>query len=105
MIRVKGTVRQGRFQDLLVQGHAGQNEMGKDLVCAGVSCITIGTNNALDEMAPGTFCTQTREGYLRIQMMNDQNPEAQIILKTAWIQLETIAESYPEFIEIKKQEV
>lgn len=105
MIRVKGTVRQGRFQELLVQGHAGQNEIGKDLVCAGVSCIAIGTNNALDEMASGTFYTQTKEGYLRIQIMNDQNQEAQIILKTAWIQLEAIADSYPKFIEIKKQEV
>ncbi len=105
MIRIKLTERQGKVETLLAEGHAGYAEMGQDLVCAGVSCITIGTNNALDELAPGTFQTETREGYLKIRILNLDDPTAQLILRTAWIQLQTIAESYPEFIKLKKQEV
>lgn len=99
------TERQGKVETLLAEGHAGYAEMGQDLVCAGVSCITIGTNNALDELAPGTFQTETREGFLKIRILNPEDPKAQLILRTAWIQLQTIAESYPEFIKLKKQEV
>ncbi len=36
---------------------------------------------------------------------NLYDPTAQLVLRTAWIQLQTIAESYPEFIKLKKQEV
>ncbi len=105
MIAITLTERRGVIQSLLTEGHAGYAQAGRDLVCAGVSCITIGTNNALDELAPGTFQTQTREGYLRIRLTDLQNEPAQLILRTAWIQLQTIAESYPDFIQMKKQEV
>ena len=99
------TERQGKVETLLAEGHAGYAEMGQDLVCAGVSCITIGTNNALDELAPGTFQTETREGFLKIRVLNPEDPKTHLILRTDWIQLQTIAESYPEFIKLKKQEV
>ena len=105
MIRVKLTERQGQITCLQTEGHAGYAEMGQDLVCAGVSCITIGINNALDELAAGSFQTEMREGFLKIRLLDTENPNAQLLLRTAWIQLQTIAESYPEFIKLRKQEV
>ena len=69
------TERQGKLETLLAEGHAGYAEMGQDLVCAGVSCITIGTNNALDELAPGTFQTETREGFLKIRVLKSRGSE------------------------------
>lgn len=105
MVQIKLAERRGIIVSLSASGHAGYAEIGQDLVCAGVSCITIGTNNALEELAGGTFQTETREGYLKIRILNPESQTAQLILQTAWIQLQTIAESYPEFIKLSKQEV
>ena len=106
MIQVKVKLHEGRIQELDVKGHAGYAESGEDLVCAGVSCIMYGTYNALAELVnQNDFVGLVEDqGHFNISI-RQESEVAEIILKTAVIQLETIQESYSDYIRIKKVEV
>ena len=82
---------------LEVKGHANFAEHGKDLVCAGVSCIITGGFNALsiDDIEEITL----EEGYAKAIV----KPESKSVdvINVILIQLQTVQESYPKFIKIK----
>ena len=82
---------------LEVKGHANFAEHGKDLVCAGVSCIITGGFNALNKEDVEEIILE--EGYAKVIV----NPESKSVdvINVILIQLQTIQESYPKFIKIK----
>ena len=105
MIQVHAHLHCGNITEIEVMGHAGFDEIGKDLVCAGVSCIMYGTLNALDSLLQTGFKVKLSEkGYIQIQVQ-ETSEILQIILRTTMIQLETMVESYSQYIKIKKTEV
>ena len=82
---------------LEVKGHANFAEHGKDLVCAGVSCIITGGFNALNKEDVEEITLE--EGYAKVIV----SPESKSVdvINVILIQLKTIQESYPKFIKIK----
>ena len=82
---------------LEVKGHANFAEHGKDLVCAGVSCIITGGFNAINKEDVEEIILE--EGYAKVIV----KPETKNVdvLNVMIIQLQTIQESYPKFIKIK----
>ncbi len=103
MIQIKIKCSDSQIKEMSVKGHAGYDEAGKDLVCAGVSSIMFGLLNALDEMSENAVEISVHD---RIEIRTDSmDPILQTILKTGMIQLKTVEESYPDFIKIKIQEV
>lgn len=82
---------------LEVKGHANFAEHGKDLVCAGVSCIITGGFNALSKEDIEEITLE--EGYAKVIV----KPESKSVdvINVILIQLQTVQESYPKFIKIK----
>ncbi len=104
MIYIKTKHQNNLIYEIEVSGHANYAEHGKDIVCAGISCIMYGTYNALVELCQGGFDYKLDEGYFRITTTS-QDEKIQLILKIAMIQLETVHTSYAQYIKIKKMEV
>jgi uncharacterized protein YsxB (DUF464 family) len=104
MIRVVVQVDGPNVMEMTVSGHANAADKGEDLICAGVSAITVGTLNALDELVKGSTNDSMKEGYIHISV-NTINPTQQTILQSMLIQLKSIQEAHPKYITIKKQEV
>ncbi len=98
MIRVNITREDDRIRKLTVEGHAEMDDEGKDLVCAGVSCIMYGLCNALDEMNAGCEI-KVMENRFEIQDPGCSET-TKTILSTGYYQLKTIEEVYSEFIKI-----
>ena len=97
MIRVSIISSSEIATGLEVKGHANFAEHGKDLVCAGVSCIITGGFNALDKEDVEEITLE--EGYAKVIVKSGtRNVE---VLNVMIIQLQTIQESYPKFIKIK----
>lgn len=97
MIRVSIISSGKNVNGLEVKGHANFAEHGKDLVCAGVSCIITGGFNALDKEDIEEIVLE--EGYAKVIVKPEtRNVE---VLNVIIIQLQTIQESYPKFIKIK----
>lgn len=98
MIKVKRIYSNNVLCGLEVKGHANSNESGKDLICAAVSSILTGGFNALvkDEIEEVIL----DEGYAKV-MVNESASISLQVLRVIEIQLLTIEESYPKYINIK----
>lgn len=104
MIRIDIKRRNHLISQITISGHAEADVKGKDLVCAGVSCIAIGALNALNEQC--SKCDlQMKESFIQItnNLLSDQ--KAQIMLEMLRVQLVTMQESYKNYIKVTDQEV
>lgn len=88
-----------------VSGHAFYNDPGKDIVCAGVSAVTVGAVNAIEKLTGLTPRVISKSGLLEAEtpqctdpMRNDQ---VQLLLEGMIVALETITESYGKYVKIK----
>lgn len=104
MVSVKVCTKDNAIISIEIIGHANFASKGEDLVCAGVSSIGVGALNALDELCADKCLMTLSDGYIKVEVKQN-NKEVQMILKTLYIQLQTMVESYAEYIEITKDEV
>ena len=104
MIRVSACKRAQTIVSLEVSGHANQAAHGKDLVCAGVSCVMVGALNAIDQLAGDTYVLSMEEGHVLIQQ-KEADERASLLLAATLISLQTLEESYSGYIQITVQEV
>jgi uncharacterized protein YsxB (DUF464 family) len=104
MISVNVTFMGKEVKSLTVSGHAGSDEYGKDLVCAGVSTAVTGVCNTLAKygfLDRGTI--EMQEGYVCIETDNATRDD-QLILETLMITLACVEESNGQYIHIKYEE-
>jgi len=110
MIHVEVLKNDSLITGFRVSGHAGFEEEGRDIVCAGVSAITQTALLGLEEFAPEGFRWRIeQDGYLECYLNEDMDEtilyNAQIILLTMLRGLEAIQDQYGDFIGIAVQEV
>ncbi|MDF9824422.1 uncharacterized protein YsxB (DUF464 family) [Breznakia sp. PF5-3] len=104
MVKVEVCKKADYISRITITGHANSAEYGQDLVCAGVSSIAVGILNTLDELCTNMCILEMNDAHIYIEVKTDDKT-VQTILKTLYIQLKTMTESYKEYIEIMKVEV
>jgi uncharacterized protein YsxB (DUF464 family) len=92
---------------LSLKGHAGYAERGKDIVCAGISALTLNLSNILDKMAAEEMVEVSQlagDGRLYIQVIPQWQYEEEVtkIFDYTINGLKLIAGQYPEYVRIKK---
>ena len=102
----------GKFKSFEMNGHALFADRGKDIVCAGVSAVSVGAINAVHELTGVTPDLEHRaDGLLRCvvpeELPEDIHEKVQLIFEAMVISLRSIEEEYGKHIKItfKKQEV
>jgi uncharacterized protein YsxB (DUF464 family) len=94
-----------------VSGHAGYAEAGEDIVCAGISVLTINLINSLEKISEDAFSVKEDEenGYIKVWMSyeDDEEPsyESQILFDSYFIGVESLEKDYKEFIRVEIKEV
>ncbi|WEK55364.1 MAG: ribosomal-processing cysteine protease Prp [Candidatus Cohnella colombiensis] len=98
---------QGHLTQFTVSGHAYYDDPGKDIVCAGVSAVSIGAVNAIEKLTglvPHTEITE-QSGLLKVIAPNSEdegrNAQVQLLLEGMVVALESIAQEYGKFVKIK----
>lgn len=90
-----------------VEGHALFAEDGKDIVCAGVSAITVGTVNAVETLTGVVLKHIMHKGLLKVSIPDlHGEPEwakIQLILESMVVMLATIQRTYGSYIAIKEK--
>lgn len=93
-------------------GHAGYDETGKDLVCAGASTVAIGTVNAiyaLLKIEPTIEQAVSGSGYLRVDLPTELDAEVdeklQLIVQVMTAQIYSIVENFGQYIQIKYHKI
>ncbi|GIP10017.1 MAG: ribosomal-processing cysteine protease Prp [Paenibacillus macerans] len=88
-----------------VEGHAGYAKAGEDIVCAGVSAITVGTVNSIEELTAVVMDSRMKNGFLSANLPSAVRPEAeeqvQLLLASLVVMLKSIEESYGKYIQIQ----
>lgn len=101
-------LKDNRISAFTVSGHADFAEHGKDIVCAGVSAVTIGAVNAIDQLC-GISASENAEmehGYLHYYLPdNDEEvyEKAQLLLEGMVVSLQSISTSYGKYIKIREK--
>ena len=104
MVKVKVERSHKEIVTIKIFDHAGYADAGQDLVCAGVSSISVGMMNALDLLVPETCIFQLKEAYVEIKT-KQSNEKTLLLLEGMLVQLKTLQESYSSYITINYQEV
>ena len=87
-----------KITSIEVKGHADSAPHGKDLVCAAVSAILTGGFNALKDKE---YDFKLDEGHSYVKALDIPSDYDAVVLRTIQVQLQTIEESYKEFIKIE----
>ncbi|SPF43797.1 50S ribosomal subunit protein L27 specific N-terminal end cysteine protease [Candidatus Desulfosporosinus infrequens] len=88
---------QGRIREFELSGHAGFAEEGQDIVCAGVSALSIAAINGLEYFLSVVPKVQEAEGHLTCQLggvAEQELEKAQWILQTMKLGIEQIQMAY-----------
>lgn len=98
-IVIERTREQGPIVGYTVDGHANYDESGKDIVCAGVSAVVIGTVNALESLLQVKCEHVMDHGKLHVSIAEAaDNEKAQLILESMVVMLQSIFAEYGSYM-------
>lgn len=100
MIKVKVVITDGKFESLRVKGHANFAPNGQDLVCAGVSAVVVGGINALKNRESFNIYQESGLVVIKLKPKEDITNYDATVINVMLDQLDTIEESYGDFIKM-----
>ncbi|WP_100011946.1 ribosomal-processing cysteine protease Prp [Lentibacillus sediminis] len=107
MIQVTIYRSDNQIKGFELSGHADSGPYGYDLVCAGVSAVSIGAVNAVMELCDTELEIEQGEdgGYLSVRLPDEltdsQDEKAQLLIEGMLISLYSIEQEYSQFIQIQ----
>ncbi|MDT3429083.1 uncharacterized protein YsxB (DUF464 family) [Paenibacillus forsythiae] len=105
-VRITRNSSQGTIVGFAVKGHAEYGRRGKDIVCAGVSTVTVGTVNAIESLTGVVLDSSVKDGFLSATLVPVEDPETaakvQLLLESMTVMLKSIAETYRKYIHIQE---
>ena len=99
MIRIRIARRGTDIQEIKITGHALSAPYGEDLVCCGVSAISISALNAIDEMFPDACRLVCEDNRILIDVQTNSE-KLQTALDMLALQLQCMAQTYPKHIQL-----
>ena len=95
-----------RITGFRIEGHALFANRGNDIVCAGVSAVTVGTVNSVEAVAGVKLTVRMEEGLLHADVPKSvsetQQSSLQLLLESMVVMLQTIEESYGKHIRLEQ---
>ncbi len=101
MIDIK--VKKGKKIHIVVDGHAGANDIGKDVVCAAVSTIVLTLTRAMNQIRATGFEATLQNGHAEITCRNTKANKAYIHMALSGFVM--LAGMYPQYITMDKQNI
>jgi uncharacterized protein len=96
-----------QISSFVVEGHAEYDVPGKDLVCAAVSAITVGTCNSIESLTGVIPIHEMERGLLDVTIpesayaVQETLNQVQLILESMVVMLQTIEQNYGDYITIE----
>jgi uncharacterized protein len=90
------------------EGHAGYAKIGEDIVCAGVSAVTVGTVNAAEKLLGIVLPSRMKNGFLQADVPEgldaEREAKLQLLLESMVAMLESIEDTYGSHIALEEHE-
>ena len=105
MITVTFEKEEGALRKVTVSGHSGYGEAGEDIVCAGITILTISILNGLSEIAGiDVLDREVEEGYTSFKLPKINNPVQKIqmdtLMETFHLGVAATASAYGDYVTI-----
>lgn len=100
MIQIK-VEKTNRVQKITIKGHAMYDDIGKDIVCAGVSSVVITTVNGILKMDDTLISYKSQNGYVEINVLKE-NEIMYILLENMIDLLKEMKQTYKKNIKIEE---
>ncbi|MFB8377230.1 ribosomal-processing cysteine protease Prp [Paenibacillus taichungensis] len=96
----------GSIDRFSIKGHANFAKRGEDIVCAGVSAVTVGTVNSIETLTGVEMDAKMKNGFLSASLPVLEKggtwSQVQLLLESMVLMLTDIAESYGKYIQIEQ---
>ena len=99
MIKVRIT-KKDLIEEIIITGHAGYNDFGKDIVCSSASSIVITTVNGIDKLDNEYLIVDELTDKLVIKINKNNDVCYKLILNMIEL-LEDLARQYPKNVNVK----
>lgn len=86
--------KEDKITSFKVEGHAGYAPSGRDVVCAAVSALVVGTINGLEVLTDATFDTTVSHGFTKVDI-KEPTAYSNVLLNSILLSLKGIQEEYP----------
>jgi uncharacterized protein YsxB (DUF464 family) len=93
------------YAGFCVTGHAGFAENGYDIVCSAVSMLVINTVNSIESLtnAKSSIKSDDKKGLIELKLITDDNKDAELLIKSLVLGLESVKEQYTNNIRISEE--
>ena len=107
MVKISIFRKKNVVNEINVEGHAGFNDHGEDIVCAAVSVLTISILNGLTEVVGRQDLKEiVDEGLVKLKLPEIQDSDLQlktdILIETYILGIKGIKEAYGEYIQLEE---
>ena len=103
MIKVKIEREQETLKKITITGHAGYDDYGKDIVCAGVSAILTTSVNAALKINPNSLTYHQKRDAFQLIILNQEKITQQLMQNMIDL-LTELADNYPKNIKMESEE-
>ena len=105
MITVNFFEKEKQIEGFEIFGHAGYDDVGKDIVCSAVTSSIQMTNNGITEILKIKANVNTLENKIKCMLPENDIVNGQVLLKTLKLHLTCLSEDYEETIKLVVMEV
>jgi hypothetical protein len=98
MVRIAVEFEAGETRSIEVDGHAGQNDPGQDIVCAGVSALVETLRLGLEQVVPGGVAVDVKPGHAEFRFPAGADARQRAVVDTILAGLRDLAGSYSQFV-------
>ena len=105
MITAKVIKRNGDYSSFICKGHAGYDDMGKDIVCSAVSMLVINTGNSLEKLTDNRV-KGSDDGSLSWDFLDPPDEKGELLMDSLILGLKTISSKYgKDYLRLTIEEV
>ncbi len=81
-----------------IEGHAGFDKKGRDIVCAAVSVLAQNTVNSVEKFTKDRFSAKIDDngGFLEFILVDEISKESKLLLDSFYLGIESILDEYGE---------
>lgn len=106
MITVTIHQKNGKYVGFLSEGHAFYSDSEYDVVCAGVSALTVNAVNSIEEFTKDKFAVRQDDGLIELILEGNTSKETTLLLDSMTLGLTEIQKQYGnEHIQVICKEV
>lgn len=100
--------RNNEYTGFTCKGHAGFDDYGKDIVCAGVSMLVINTINSIEQFTDCVFSVDSDEttGFIKFEVSESISEQVGLLLDSMVLGISNVQKEYGKaYVSLKIKEV